>query len=158
MSAAEVVAAARASGQMIALAESCTGGLLSAALTQIAGASEVFERAFITYSNTAKQEMLGVTPEALAKFGAVSEQVASQMAQGVLTRSNATLAVSVTGIAGPGPSEHKPEGRVCFGIATPQKTHSQTVEFGALGRDTVRQAAVEFALTLLLQELSRKPV
>jgi len=108
---------ARAQGVMIATAESCTGGMVAAALTDIAGSSAVFERGFVTYSNRAKQEMLGVTQESLAAFGAVSEPVAREMAEGALARSNASVAVSITGIAGPGGSEHKPEGRVCFGLA-----------------------------------------
>ncbi|MDB6453205.1 CinA family protein [Falsirhodobacter sp. 20TX0035] len=140
---------ALAAGVTVATAESCTGGMISAALTDNAGSSKVFERGFVTYSNAAKREMLGVTQEALDAHGAVSEPVAQQMAEGARARSGATLAVSVTGIAGPGGSDHKPEGRVCFGISTPSGTRTETVDFGALGREGVRRATVAHALTLL---------
>ncbi|MCV2892329.1 CinA family protein [Lentibacter sp. XHP0401] len=151
MSAAAVLQAARAAGLTIATAESCTGGMVAASLTDIAGSSVVFERGFVTYSNTAKREMLGVQEATLATHGAVSEEVALEMAEGALAHSDATLTVSITGIAGPGGSEHKPEGRVCFGLAqTGQPTLVETVEFGALGRAQVRQAATEHALALLL--------
>lgn len=153
MSAAEVLAAARARGWRIATAESCTGGMIAAALTDIAGSSDVFERGFVTYSNAAKTEMLGVAPETLAAHGAVSEPVAAEMAAGALAHSAADLAVSVTGIAGPGGSEFKPEGRVCFGIATAQGVRTETIEFGVRGRAGVRQAARDHALALLAQAL-----
>lgn len=145
-----ILAAARAAGLRIATAESCTGGMVSAALTDVAGSSDVFERGFVTYSNAAKTDMLEVRAETLAAHGAVSEEVAQEMAEGALRRSQADLAVSVTGIAGPGGSEFKPEGRVCFGLA--QKGHptrTETVEFGAPGRDKVRRAARDHALGLL---------
>jgi nicotinamide-nucleotide amidase len=149
-SAPQILEIARGSGATIATAESCTGGMIAAALTDVAGSSAVFERGFVTYSNTAKIDMLNVSPVTLETFGAVSENVAFEMARGALEQSLATLAVSVTGIAGPGGSEHKPEGRVCFGIATPDRTHTETVDFGALGRDAVRKAARDHALGLLL--------
>lgn len=146
--------AARDRGLRIATAESCTGGLVAAALTDVAGASDVFERGFVTYSNTAKTEMLGVRPETLAAHGAVSEEVAREMAAGALAHSGAGLAVSVTGIAGPGGSEFKPEGRVCFGLARAGRpVRSETVEFGAPGRDRVRAAARDHALALLAAAL-----
>ena len=145
---------ARATGARIATAESCTGGLIGAALTDVAGSSDVFERGFITYSNDAKVEMLGVRPETLAAHGAVSEEVAAEMASGALAHSRAMIAVSVTGIAGPGGSEFKPEGRVCFGLATMAGTRTETVEFGAIGRDAVRRATVAHALDLLAQALA----
>lgn len=151
MSAADVLSAARARGWKIATAESCTGGLIGAALTGVAGSSDVFDRGFITYSNAAKQQMLGVLPATLNTHGAVSEQVAGEMAAGALARSDAQLAVSVTGIAGPGGSDHKPEGRVCFGLAGPNGVISETVDFGALGRNNVRAATVRHALELLRQ-------
>lgn len=141
----------RAKNLKIATAESCTGGLVGAWLTEVPGSSDVFDRGFITYSNDAKEDMLGVNAETLQAHGAVSEEVAGEMAQGALDRSIATLAVSVTGIAGPGGSEHKPEGRVCFGLATPNGFTTGTVEFGALGRDKVRHAATTHALSLLMQ-------
>lgn len=153
MSAGAVLEAARRAGVRIALAESCTGGMISAALTDIAGSSDVVERGFVSYSNLAKQQMLGVRAETLAQFGAVSEQVAREMVQGALQQSDAQLAVSVTGIAGPGGSEHKPEGRVCFALADARGVHSETVEFGPLGRGQVRAASVDHALGLLLRAL-----
>lgn len=114
----------------------------------------MFDRGFVTYSNEAKQAMLGVRAETLEAFGAVSEAVAGEMAAGALARSGAGLAVSVTGIAGPGGSRHKPEGRVCFGLAQAGRTVvTQTVEFGAQGRSQVREASVGYALDLLLSAL-----
>lgn len=154
MTAEGVLDAARARGLRIATAESCTGGLLAAALTALPGSSRVFERGFVTYSNEAKIEMLGVGRATLEAHGAVSEAVAAEMAAGALSRSRAQLAVAVTGIAGPGGSEHKPEGRVCFGIATPDGLRTGTVEFGPLGRDRVRAASVERALALLAAALA----
>ena len=133
----------------IATAESCTGGLIAGAITDIAGASAVFDRGFVTYSNAAKVEMLGVSEATLAAHGAVSEEVAAEMARGARDRSGVDVAVSVTGIAGPGGSEHKPEGRVCFGLATAAGVATETVEFGALGREKVRAATVRHALALL---------
>lgn len=149
----QVLTLTRARGWRIAVAESCTGGLLAAALTEIAGSSDVFECGYVTYSNQAKIRLLRVERDTLAAFGAVSEEVAAQMAKGALVDAGADLAVSITGIAGPGGSEHKPEGRVCFGLATPSNAYSQTVEFGAIGRDAVRNAAVKHALLLLLHEI-----
>lgn len=152
--AAKVLDAARARGLMIATAESCTGGLIAGALTAVPGSSDVVDRGFVTYSNAAKIEMLGIRPETLDQFGAVSEEIAREMADGALARSKAALTVSVTGIAGPGGSEHKPEGRVCFGLASPSATVTETVEFGPIGRDQVRAATVDHALALLLTALS----
>lgn len=150
MKPAELLQTARYWGLRIATAESCTGGMVSAALTDVAGSSDVFDRGFVTYSNAAKQEMLGVGAETLAAHGAVSEEVAREMAEGALAHSAADLAVSVTGIAGPGGSEFKPEGRVCFGLALRgHETQVETVEFGAKGRDKVRKAARDHALALL---------
>ena len=154
MSAEDVLKAAKAAGLMVATAESCTGGMVAAALTDIAGSSAVVERGFVTYSNTAKQQMLGVRAETLEAHGAVSEEVAREMAEGALDHSQADVAVSITGIAGPGGSEHKPEGRVCFGLARVGRvTQVKTVEFGALGRAEVRIAARDHALALLLKGL-----
>ncbi|WP_262983298.1 CinA family protein [Paracoccus mutanolyticus] len=138
---------------MIATAESCTGGLVAGRLTDVPGSSDAFERGFVTYSNAAKMEMLGVRPDTLEAHGAVSEQVAAEMARGALARSHAGIAVSVTGIAGPGGSEHKPEGRVCFGVADAWGVRTETVEFGAIGRSAVRAATVDHALELLAQAL-----
>ena len=154
MSATEVLKAARARGVMIATAESCTGGMVAAALTDIAGSSAVVDRGFVTYSNAAKMDMLGVSADTLEAHGAVSEQVAAEMAEGALRHSLAQLTVSITGIAGPGGSEHKPEGRVCFGLAmTGRPTRTETVEFDAVGRDRVRCLSRDHALALLLGAL-----
>ncbi|MCP4817650.1 MAG: CinA family protein [Shimia sp.] len=152
--AADTLAAARAAKMRIATAESCTGGMVSAALTDVAGSSDVFERGFVTYTNTAKTEMLGVREATLAAHGAVSEEVAREMALGALVNSDAQLAVSITGIAGPGGSEFKPEGRVCFGLAHGTSCTTETIELGALGRANVREAARNHALTLLLKAAS----
>jgi nicotinamide-nucleotide amidase len=142
-------------GVTIATAESCTGGMIAAALTDIAGSSAAVDRGYVTYSNRAKMEMLGVRTETLDAHGAVSEEVANEMAAGALNRGGVALAVSVTGIAGPGGSEFKPEGRVCFGLArTGQRVVTETVEFGAIGRDRVRAATRDHALDLLMQALS----
>jgi nicotinamide-nucleotide amidase len=150
MTAAEVLEALRHRGWRLSTAESCTGGLIAGALTEVAGASDVFDRGFVTYSNAAKIDLLGVSPATLEAHGAVSEAVAAEMAQGALERSDAQIAISVTGIAGPGGSDHKPEGRVCFGLAQGGKVLTETREFGALGRGAVRAAAVEHALTMIL--------
>jgi len=149
-----LLARARAAAVRITCAESCTGGMVAVALTDIAGSSDVFERGFVSYSNAAKVEVLGVSPETLAAHGAVSEPVAQAMAEGALAHSHADLAVSVTGIAGPGGSEFKPEGRVCFGLARKGRAvRVETVDFGALGRAKVRRAATEHALGLLAAAL-----
>lgn len=154
MSAADLVRQARARGAWIATAESCTGGLLAGAITEVPGASAVFERGMVTYSNAAKEAMLGVPTALIATHGAVSEPVARAMAEGALARSRATLAVSITGVAGPGGTAAKPEGMVCFGLAQMGRaTRTETQLFGPLGRSAVRQASVERALALLLAAL-----
>ena len=134
----------------IATAESCTGGLVASALTEIPGSSEVFERGFLTYSNESKVEMLGVQKATISKFGAVSEEVAREMALGAVDRSCANVAVAVTGVAGPGGSGLKPEGRVCFAVAVDDRVISHQTDFGALGRSRVRQSSVKSALDLVL--------
>ena len=145
---------ARRRGAKIATAESCTGGLIAGAITDVAGSSDIFDRGFVTYSNVAKSDMLGVPAARLRQFGAVSEEVARDMAEGALARSAADLAVSVTGIAGPGGSGYKPEGRVCFGLAArTAATLTETVDFGPLGRAEVRRAAVEHALAMVQRAL-----
>lgn len=144
----------RHAGARIATAESCTGGMVAAAITDVPGSSDIFDRGFVTYTNVAKVELLGVQPATLQRYGAVSEAVVREMAEGALERSAATIAVSVSGIAGPGGSEFKPEGRVCFGLAAlGQKTKTETVEFGAIGRTQVRTAATSRALALLIGAL-----
>jgi nicotinamide-nucleotide amidase len=153
--AAAVIEAAKAQNVLIATAESCTGGLVAALLTSIPGSSAVVDRGFVTYSNAAKTDMLGVDPELVRTKGAVSEEVAKAMAAWAVARSRATLAVSVTGIAGPGGgSAEKPVGLVHFGRADEYGavTHIER-HFGDLGRDAVRMAAVEQALALLEERL-----
>lgn len=146
---------ARAADTRLATAESCTGGLLAGAITAVPGSSDILDRGFVVYSNDAKREMLGVRAKTLATYGAASEEVAREMAEGAIERSRATLAVSITGVAGPGGSDRKPEGRVCFGIARADRSvKTLTAEFGALGRDAVRQLAVERALELLIDAQS----
>jgi nicotinamide-nucleotide amidase len=145
----EIVMLAKEAHHVIATAESCTGGMIAAALTDVPGSSSVVDRGFVTYSNAAKRELLNVQEQTLREFGAVSEDVAHEMAAGAFGNSHASIAVSVTGIAGPGGSEHKPEGMVCFGIAWDQGLETETVQFGAIGRDAVRRATVEHALTMI---------
>ena len=139
----------------IVSAESCTAGLLSASLTEIPGSSAFFEQGYITYSNLSKTSVLGVENKILEKYGAVSEQVAKQMAEGALKRSNSTIAISITGIAGPGGSDFKPEGLVCFAVTKKNgKTRTETMEYGPLGRSEVRSLAVKTAINLLFEEMS----
>ena len=149
MTAAEVIEAARRAGVRLACAESCTGGLLAAEITAVPGSSDAFDRGFVTYSDAAKREMLGVRAATLDAHGAVSEEVAREMASGARERSGGALAVAITGIAGPGGSAAKPEGRVCFALADAAGAEAHTVEFGARGRDAVRRASVAHALGLL---------
>lgn len=149
-----ILAAARARGWRIACAESCTGGMVAVALTDVAGSSDVFERGYVTYSNAAKVDMLGVNAATLAEFGAVSNAVAQEMAMGALMRSGADVAVAITGIAGPGGSDFKPEGRVCFAVAQRGATVlAETIDFGPLGRLAVRLAARNHALALLARAM-----
>jgi nicotinamide-nucleotide amidase len=153
--AAELLAAARACGETVATAESCTGGLLAATLTAIPGSSEMFERGFVTYSNSAKSEMLGVPYWLIERHGAVSEDVARAMAGGALTHSHASLAVAVTGVAGPdGGTPEKPVGLVYFAAGRrDEPMRSECVLFGDLGRAEIRRRSVERALSLLLSFL-----
>ncbi|HEU0159769.1 MAG TPA: CinA family protein [Hyphomicrobiaceae bacterium] len=150
-----LIAACRAHGTRIVTAESCTGGLISALLTEGAGSSDVLERGFVTYSNAAKEQVLGVPGALLAQHGAVSAEVARAMAAGALARSAATLAVSVTGIAGPGGgSALKPVGLVYLGMASlGQPTTHLECRFGDIGRSAVRLNCVKAALGLLWQAL-----
>jgi len=150
-----VIEANRAAGRRIALAESCTGGLVAAALTEIAGSSDVFESGFVTYSNEAKMELLGVSSDVIETFGSVSIACAWAMAQGALARTRADVAVAITGIAGPGGgSEMKPVGTVVFSCAERGASQSDMAadrkEFGDLGRGGVRLQAALCALELLL--------
>ena len=149
-----VLEAARGKGWMVTAAESCTGGMVSAALTDIAGSSDVFDRGFVTYSYPSKTALLGVPETMLAEHGAVSEPVARAMARGALDASGADLAVAITGVAGPGGSEAKPEGLVWFAVATRAGVRSEKRAFGPLGREIVRLRSVETALDLMLQEMA----
>jgi len=145
------------SGVWLATAESCTGGLIAAALTQIPGSSEAYEQGFITYSNSAKSRLLHVPASLLTTYGAVSEPVARAMADGTRLASGVDIAVSVTGIAGPGGgSADKPVGLVHFGLACADGTVQHHVEhYGDLGRERVRLAAVKTGLALLQQAVDQ---
>jgi nicotinamide-nucleotide amidase len=145
----------RARGNLIATAESCTGGLVAGLLTELPGSSDVVERGFVTYSNEAKQECLGVSAALLQQYGAVSEPVARAMAEGALVHSRTDLAVSVTGVAGPGGgSAAKPVGLVHLGVSRAGGiTLHREYRFGDIGRGEVRMKAVEAALALLLESL-----
>jgi nicotinamide-nucleotide amidase len=155
--AARVLDANRAAGRTVAAAESCTGGLVMAALTEIAGASEVVDRGFVTYSNEAKMEAIGVNQDILETFGAVSIAVAWAMAQGALKHSRADVAVAITGIAGPGGgTDKKPVGTVVFARAVrghdPEAMVADIRHFGDLGRSEIRRQAALVALELLMPE------
>jgi nicotinamide-nucleotide amidase len=149
--AASLLEKCRRQGVKIATAESCTGGLVAALLTSIAGSSDVVDCGFVTYSNGAKQRMLGVQPHVLNQFGAVSRECAIAMAEGALGNSSASVAVSVTGIAGPGGgSPSKPVGLVHFACAGKNMpTRHQMENFGDIGREQVRTASVAVALAFL---------
>ena len=142
-------------GSKIVSAESCTAGLLAACLTEMPGSSAFFEQGYITYSNRSKISVLGVDKKILKRHGAVSEEVAKQMAEGALYRSMGTIAISITGIAGPGGSDYKPEGLVCFAVAKKNsEIRVETMEYGPLGRSKIRSSAVVKAIKLLHDELS----
>jgi nicotinamide-nucleotide amidase len=135
----------------ISTAESCTGGMVASAITDIAGSSTVFHQGFITYSNDAKVSMLGVSADLLAAHGAVSENVACAMAECALAKTKAHVAIAVTGIAGPGGgSGAKPVGLVHFACATRSKTVHLEKRFGNVGRENIRKASVQTALQLVL--------
>lgn len=154
--AARVLKACDAKGLKVCTVESCTGGLVAAALTEIAGSSSVFERGFGTYSNHAKMDLVNVSKDTLVAHGAVSVETAREMAAGGLAASRADLSVAITGIAGPGGAGEKPEGLVCFAAAAKSGERlDAVVEFGALGRSNVRAASVEKALNMLLDLASR---
>lgn len=147
-----------ARGQMIVTAESCTGGLIAAALTDVPGSSQAVFGGFVTYDNRAKIDMIGVPPELIRKHGAVSEQVARAMAEGALRTSGVDMAIAVTGIAGPGGNTAgKPVGLVHFACATRSATTAQEQRFGDLGRQGIRQATVETALDMVLDSLGVTP-
>jgi len=142
----------------IATAESCTGGLVAGALTDIPGSSEVIDRGFVTYSNEAKRAMLGVEADTLSTFGAVSKETATHMAVGALERAGADLAVAITGIAGPGgATPGKPVGLVHFAVAARDgRIINRECRFGAIGRSAVRARSVVEALRMLM-EMARGP-
>ncbi|MBB36760.1 MAG: damage-inducible protein CinA [Hirschia sp.] len=148
---------AREKGVKLAAAESCTGGLLSALLTEIPGSSKAFERGFVVYSNRAKQEMLGVPGEIIADHGAVSETVAIAMAEGAISASRADYAVSITGVAGPsGGTALKPVGLVHFGLASKNGLIlSEVCKFGDVGRAEVRRKSLIKAMDLLSEAIDR---
>jgi nicotinamide-nucleotide amidase len=149
----ELIALCVAAKLKIATAESCTGGLVAGVLTEIAGSSAVVDRGFVTYSNAAKMELLGVSPELLERFGAVSREVALAMVAGAMARSPAEIAVAITGIAGPaGGSAEKPVGLVHFAAARRghRALHAER-RFGDIGRSAVRLASVAEALSMLKQ-------
>jgi nicotinamide-nucleotide amidase len=150
---AQLAALLTARGWMLASAESCTGGMIAAACTDLAGSSAWFERGFVSYSNAAKSELLGVPTGLIATHGAVSEAVARAMAQGALAHAHAQCAVAVTGVAGPtGGSADKPVGTVWFAWATPGGLHSECQRFDG-GRAAVRSATVEHSLRTLMDLL-----
>lgn len=151
-----VLDASRQNGMKITTAESCTGGLIAASLTAIAGSSDVFERGFVTYSNTAKSEMLGVPASLIVEQGAVSGAVACAMAQGAIENSNADIAVSCTGIAGPdGGTEQKPVGTVHLALAQKSpdgiKTEHMACDFGEQSRHMIQLLTLKTALELLVK-------
>ncbi|MBY9067838.1 CinA family protein [Hyphomonas sp. WL0036] len=139
----------------IATAESCTGGLVAALLTEIPGSSSVVDRGFVTYSNKAKEEMLGVPGDVLADFGAVSEPVARMMAEGAMANSRANIAVSITGVAGPGGgTPMKPVGTVHIACARENRAIiHEMLQLGDIGRDAIRMASVETALNMIQAQM-----
>ena len=140
--------------KQLAVAESCTGGWLAKCLTDIAGSSRWFERGFVTYSNAAKQEMLGVLPATLQQEGAVSEAVVHEMAAGAIRHSAADIAVAISGIAGPGGgTPDKPVGTVCFGLAIKEKVYQPDTQYFEGDREAVRRQSVAYALSRLLHVL-----
>lgn len=142
-----------AHGQTVTCAESCTGGLLAAAFTSVAGSSQWFEQSFVTYSNQAKQDRLGVSAQTLLAHGAVSRETVCEMARGAQAVTGADYALSISGIAGPGGgSAEKPVGTVWFGLATAETAAARTMRFDG-GREAVRQQAVAFALGWLAESL-----
>lgn len=154
-----LLAAYREAKLMVATAESCTGGLVAGAITDIPGSSEIFDRGFVTYSNEAKQEMLGVATATLAAHGAVSAETAVEMAKGALKNSRADIAVSITGVAGPGGgSARKPVGLVHFARARRGGATAHVERrFGPLSREEIRAASVVQALNMLLEATQPRP-
>ena len=140
----------------VVTAESCTGGLVAALLVEIPGSSKVLERGFVTYSNKAKEEVLGIPGDLIADYGAVSEPIARAMAEGALEESRANMAISITGIAGPGGGTRlKPVGTVHFALARENAPVRHRMEnFGDIGRSEIRMASVEVALRMMMESVS----
>lgn len=151
----KVLDEAKRKGAIIATAESCTGGMLSTAFTGVPGSSEVFDRGFVTYSNQSKEEMLGITKDLLKKFGAVSENCAEEMAMGAIKRSRASIAIAITGIAGPGgATEDKPVGRIYFACFNKKSNKLKLEAKNFVGdRHNIRVQAIRYALELILSML-----
>ena len=135
----------------ICCAESCTGGMLTSTLVGVNGASSVIDMGFVTYANEAKIKLLSVKKSDIDKYGVVSEIVAGQMASGACAVSGAEVGVGISGIAGPGGSEFKPEGMVCFGFCVNGRVTTCTVQFGAIGRQNVREKSCEFAIDKVIE-------
>ena len=147
-----------AHGLKLATAESCTGGMVAAAITDIAGSSAVFDRGFVTYSNAAKSDMLSVPAELISEFGAVSEEVVRAMAEGALKHSLADISVAITGVAGPsGGNTKKPVGLVHFAVATRTAMVAKVERFGTLPRSEIRGRATHFALEMVLAAEIMRP-
>ncbi|MGJ8559942.1 MAG: CinA family protein [Litorimonas sp.] len=153
----ELLEAAKSNDVTIGVVESCTGGLLGAAITAMPGSSSVFQGGFLTYSNTLKQKLVGVSADTLRAYGAVSEETAREMAAGARERLGVDLAISITGVAGPGGgSPEKPVGTVCFGLASKSGVTTETALFADLSRNRVRDYAVMHAMKMLMRSAGRK--
>ncbi|MGN0521396.1 MAG: CinA family protein [Eubacterium sp.] len=138
----------------ISFAESCTGGLCCGNLVNVTNASKVLDVSFVTYANEAKMKFLGVSPDAILKYGVVSEEVAYEMAQGAANAAQSEVGVGITGVAGPGGgTAKKPVGMVCFGFCVNGKTETYTMQFGEIGRNQVRKSSVEFVFQKLIEIL-----
>lgn len=144
-------------GYHVSCAESCTGGKLTGAIVDVADASKILDASIVTYSNEAKMKYLGVKEETLKAFGAVSEETAREMAEGIARANNAQIGLSVTGTAGPGGgTAEKPVGTVCFGFSINGKSYTERKQFGNLGRNVVREKSVSFSLEKALELLKRE--
>ena len=152
----DLLDAALAKGITIGVVESCTGGLLGAAITAMPGSSSVFQGGFLTYSNKLKMQLVGVSSETLKNYGAVSEHTAKEMANGARKALGTDLVISITGIAGPGGgTDEKPVGTVCFGLSSKDETLTETQLFENLSRNRVRDYAVMHAMTRLYEAIGK---
>lgn len=141
----------------ISFAESCTGGLLASSLVGIPSASKVFDESIVTYSDTSKVKYLGVNPNTIQQYGVVSEEVAFEMAEGIVKTTNAQIGVSITGFAGPsGGSIDKPVGTVCFGFCIQEKTFTKTIYFQQMSRNEVRESATTYVWDTLISILTEE--